>query len=148
MTSWVVADASLILASVLPETHTSSAQALTRLWEQQEFLLTVPFLFYYELVAAVRKHVYRGTVTVEEGVILRDRLLTIPSRPMIDESLLARAFDLASELNRPTAYDSQYLAVAERLHCAFWTADERLYNAVHEQLDWVHWIGNFEETGP
>ena len=31
----------------------------------------------------------------------------------------------------------------ERLSCEFWTADERLFNAVRSQLTWVKWIGNF-----
>jgi hypothetical protein len=43
-----------------------------------------------------------------------------------------------------TAYDSQYLAVAERLKCEFWTADSRLVNAVAPHLTWVKWMGNFK----
>jgi predicted nucleic acid-binding protein len=45
-------------------------------------------------------------------------------------------------LNRPTAYDAQYLALAERLACDFWTADERLFNAASQQLPYVKWVGN------
>ena len=39
--------------------------------------------------------------------------------------------------------------LAEMLACPFWTADERLYNAVKEQLSWVRWLGvpNFLESG-
>ena len=66
---------------------------------------------------------------------------------MSDDSLLKRAYELATQYNRPTAYDSQYLAVAERLNCEFWTADERLANAVGNDLSWVRWVGNFSETG-
>jgi len=54
-------------------------------------------------------------------------------------------YALAAQFNRPAAYDSQYLAVAERLGCEFWTADERLYNAVKTHLSWVKWLGNFTE---
>lgn len=43
--------------------------------------------------------------------------------------------------NRPTAYDAHYLALAEYAGCAFWTADQRLFDAVRRQLDWVHWLG-------
>jgi predicted nucleic acid-binding protein len=37
--------------------------------------------------------------------------------------------------------------VAERLNCDFWTADERLFNAVQESLNWVKWVGHFEQGG-
>ena len=62
---------------------------------------------------------------------------------MIDDPLLRRGYELATQFNRPTAYDAQYLAVAERLQCEFWTVDERLYNAVKQALPWVKWLGNF-----
>jgi predicted nucleic acid-binding protein len=67
----------------------------------------------------------------------------IPIHTYFDVALLRRAYELATQFNRPTAYDSQYLAVAERLNCEFWTADQRLFNAAHEQLPWVKWVGNF-----
>jgi predicted nucleic acid-binding protein len=59
-----------------------------------------------------------------------------------DTALLKRAYELATQFDRPTAYDSQYLAVAERYQCDFWTADERLFNAVTASLPKVRWLGN------
>jgi predicted nucleic acid-binding protein len=52
-----------------------------------------------------------------------------------------RAFELADRLERPVAYDTHYLALAEHLGCEFWTADERLVNAVQGALPWVKWLG-------
>lgn len=52
-----------------------------------------------------------------------------------------RALLLAGQLNQPTAYDSHYLALAEMLDCAFWTADERLVNGVKTVFGRVRWIG-------
>lgn len=43
--------------------------------------------------------------------------------------LLYDAFSLAITHKR-TVYDSMYLALAEREHCPFVTADKKLYNAV------------------
>jgi predicted nucleic acid-binding protein len=86
--------------------------------------------------------VYRGALTVEEADSKCDLLLAQPVQVMIDDALLRRGFALATQFNRPTAYDAQYLAVAERLSCDFWTADERLYNAVKTQLPWVRWLGS------
>ena len=40
-----------------------------------------------------------------------------------------RALELATQLNQTAAYDSHYLALAETLNCALWTADARFYRA-------------------
>jgi len=63
-------------------------------------------------------------------------LLTFPD-------LHNRAWQLATQLNRPTAYDAHYLALAKILDCEFWTADQRLVNAAQSTLPWVHWLGEF-----
>lgn len=42
--------------------------------------------------------------------------------------------------NRIQIYDASYLAVAHLYDCELWTADGRLYNAVHSKLPWVRWI--------
>jgi predicted nucleic acid-binding protein len=94
------------------------------------------------LVAAVRKNVYRGILSAqqaEEGLHLLSRQVI---QFHLDDALIRRAYELATQLNRPTAYDSQYLAVAERLKCDFWTNDEKLFNAVRQQLRMVRWLGN------
>ncbi len=143
MTSWVVSDSGIFIASVLKEDHTSKAQALLKQWHDQKTQIAVPHLFHYEIVASLRKNVYRNRLEAEIAVNVRDRLLSVPVELIMDDSLLKRAYDLATQLNRPTAYDAQYLAVAERLNCDFWTADERLFNAVSSQLAWVKWVGNF-----
>lgn len=69
--------------------------------------------------------------------------LAYPVQLYFDNELLKRAYDLAEQLNRPAAYDAQYLALAERLGCDFWTADEKLFNAVGASLTWVRWLGAF-----
>ncbi len=49
--------------------------------------------------------------------------------------------ELAERFRRPATYDPHYLALAEREGCEFWTADERLWNAVKADLPWVRWLG-------
>lgn len=53
---------------------------------------------------------------------------------------------LATEYNRPTAYDAQYLALAERLSCEFWTVDERLFNGVKDRFSAIRWLGEWQTT--
>ena len=143
MTSWVVCDSGIVLATVLIEPSSAQAKALLRLWHDQNNQLAAPSLFRYEIVAVVRKYVHRGVLTPDAGVRMRDLLLAEPVQLMMDDDLLRRGYELATRFNRPTAYDAQYLAVAERLQCEFWTTDERLFNAVKQDLAWVKWLGDF-----
>ncbi len=54
--------------------------------------------------------------------------------------LQEQAWNIALRLNQPRAYDAQYLAVAEREGCEFWTTDRRLYNSVNDALPWVRLV--------
>jgi predicted nucleic acid-binding protein len=97
-----------------------------------------PSLLHYEIIAVSRKAVHQGRISQELGWIARDQLLTYPVILHFDRALLRRGYEIAEEFNRPTAYDAQYLALAERLSCSFWTADERLFNAVSSKLSSIH----------
>jgi predicted nucleic acid-binding protein len=57
--------------------------------------------------------------------------------------LSEQALELAVRFNRPAAYAAHYLALAEHLGCPFWTADERLYNAVRPDLPYIQWLGDY-----
>jgi predicted nucleic acid-binding protein len=141
----VVIDSSILIASVFVETFTERAKALLLHWQQHNIQLAAPRLFHYEIIAVARKAASQERITAQEAVAARDYMLSYPVDTHIDIALLKRAYDFAVQFNRPTAYDSQYLAVAERLQCDFWTADEKLFNAIHRQLDWVKWVGSFEK---
>jgi predicted nucleic acid-binding protein len=143
MTSWIVTDASLLLATVLEENHSDRATRLFDQFIQQQQQLAAPRLLRYELVSVVRKSVYRDLITVDEAQIALDTLFAKRVRLFFNEALLRRAYAFATQFNRPAVYDSQYLAVAEFLGCDFWTVDERLYNTVGNTLSWVKWIGEF-----
>lgn len=143
MTSWVVADSSIFLASIFQESLTPKATAIIKFWATTRVNVAAPTLFQYEIIAVLRKHVYQGNITLQESVKGRDILLSQPIQFLFDDDLIRRAYDLSTRFNRPTAYDSQYLAVAERLGCEFWTVDERLYNAVANDLSWVKWLNTF-----
>jgi prevent-host-death family protein len=64
-------------------------------------------------------------------------LLTMPVSLRAPAGLVERAWDIARELDRPTAYDCFYLGVAELLDIACWTADRRLFNAARTKRPWL-----------
>ncbi len=59
-------------------------------------------------------------------------------------ALEARAWELAQQYNRPTAYDASYLALAESAGCELWTADGRLVKAVSGALSWLKTVRDLD----
>ncbi len=141
MTSQICVDAGILLKLVLREPDSHLAEALWQSWVLDGVQLIAPYLFHFEVTAVLRKVVHRGLISQEIGLqALANALefdVTLQTFPDIHE----RAGLLATKLNRPTAYDTHYLALAERSGCDFWTADRRLYHATHQNLPWVHWLG-------
>ena len=144
MTSWVVVDSGLLLSTILDEDYSDEAIRLFQAWKDTEVMIAAPALLQYEIVAVLRKLVFRGSLSVDEALRARETLFRCPVQTLMSDTLLRRGYDLASQFNRPTAYDAQYLAVAEHLGCDFWTADRRLVNAVQSSLDWVYWVGDLD----
>jgi predicted nucleic acid-binding protein len=143
-------DSGTLLATVpiVPiEILTEHAKALLAHLKKEQTQIIAPTLMRYELVAVTRKWVYRDLITPEEAQRALNTLLHYPIINMIDDDLLTRAYELAEQFNLPTAYDSQYLAVAERYQCDLWTTDERLFNAVNDGFPHIHWLGDWPIEG-
>lgn len=143
-TSFTVLDSGILLTTVQTEPYTEQAKALIAHLAQAQSQMIAPVLLHYELVAVARKWVYRDLATQQEADNALQVLLRYPVMLHIDNALLRRGYELATEYNRPTAYDAQYLAVAERFQCDFWTADERLFNSVSGKFPHIHWLGNWQ----
>lgn len=141
MTTYVVVDSSFLIADGFGEVYQPQAAMLLSQWQAQNIQMAAPTLLRYELIAVTRKAAYRGRFTFDQAREARDNLLQAPVQLFFDDALLKRAYDIATQLNRSTAYDAQYLALAERLDCEFWTADEKLFNAAVPQINQVRWLG-------
>lgn len=144
-------DSGVLLSLLLGETFKDHTSALTQYWLKEGFEIHAPSLFQYEIVAVMRKSVVRESITDGDAKGYIKTALLYPIIYSLDTFLHERAYQLSTQLKRPTAYDSQYLALAERLDCEFWTADERLFNAVKADFPLIRWVGDFiipETTSP
>ncbi len=75
------------------------------------------------------------------GALRRIQILNVKSVPPT-ESLHLEALKWADRLGHSTAYDVQYLAVAQSLGTTLWTGDQRLSNRAKQfGATWVHWVG-------
>jgi len=143
--SLVCVNASLVLKLVLPEEHADRALELWRSWLDSEIQPISPRLLLYEVTSVLRKHAHRGTIpqsSADKAFSAVTRIIRSQVEIIDPEKIHKKAWDLAKSFVRPTAYDTHYLALAEHMNCPFWTADERLFNAVHDSLEWVCWVGH------
>jgi predicted nucleic acid-binding protein len=148
MNSLVCTDASLALKLVLNEPDSALARALWEDWKAVQATVIAPTLWGYEVTSVIRNRVHRGQLPLDiEGEVFA-AVQQLPVQLMEPTGLHQRAWELARHFNRPAAYDAHYLALAEMAGCPFWTADERLFNVVRDELDWVHWLGDYGATVP
>lgn len=140
----VVIDANILIAFGLSDEplHTQAVSILS-MWLKQETALLAPSLFRSEITAVVRKAVFQERITHHQGRDLLERLLSFPVKFHEDTDLLKTAYELAEKYKRPRAYDAQYLALAERMDCEFWTADERMFNAINAKFSLIRWLGDW-----
>jgi predicted nucleic acid-binding protein len=137
----MIVDASVILRAFFPDEAQERAQAVVREHVAGRIHLAAPALLPYELGNAVWQAERRGRVTRPQAdeIIQAMADLEVEILPQSWGALLplARQFDRS-------AYDAAYLALAQATSQPLLTGDERLFNAVHAQLDWVLWIEDYQ----
>ncbi len=139
-----VLDASIALKWVLPEAElTEQADRFFQDLLQTRQVIEAPPHFPGEVCNAIWQRQRRGLLSgdLAEEAVNTFLAFGIPTRS--PRSLHRQAFTLARIYNLPSLYDSLYVALAQLLHTTFWTADQRLINALDGRLDFVHWLGNY-----
>jgi len=136
----MIVDASVLLSAFFPDEVQPQAQALLRQHAAGQVRLKAPELIKYEVSNAVWQAERRGRISEAQAaeILQTTAALHVDLLPLEWGEMLP----LARRFGR-SAYDADYLTLAEKLNEQLVTGDKRLYNAVHQQLDWVVWIGNF-----
>lgn len=139
----MIVDASVILSAFFPDEDQAQAQALIRDHVMGRAELVAPTLLVYEVTNAVVQARRRGRISDEQAgnVLTSFEGLGIALTQVTWQQMLP----LALRFDR-SAYDAAYLAVAEMAERPLVTGDRRLYNAVHEHLDWVQWMGDYPQA--
>lgn len=143
MTDALVLDVSVALKWVLEEQYSDDAHALLRDAIAARRSVVAPPLFPAEATNAIHQRQRRGDITAAEADAALETLLAFPVQLRSPADLYPHAMGIARQYKLRAAYDSQYLAVALSLDAEFWTADERLYNALPRSLRWIHWVGDY-----
>lgn len=133
-------DASVVLKLVVAERLSDRAYTLVNKANRDRELVVAPTLLDFEITNAIFKYSRRSMLTLEQ----RRELAAIYEGlgiQLLPPAPISAAIEIALRYNLPAAYDAHYLALAEQLGCAFWTADERLVNTLRGALPWVRWLG-------
>jgi predicted nucleic acid-binding protein len=138
----IVIDANITVALFVNLPYSSHAEQLFRLWRAQDVNLYAPALWPAEVVSALRKMVSVGQMGSDDARLALASLERLPIQVVLpDSNLLDQSLVWANRLNQTVAYDAQYVALAENLSAQFWTADQRLLNALqHLNIQWAHWV--------
>ena len=144
MNSQVCIDANLALKLVLVEEESPKAQHLWDTWVDADVDIVAPPLLAFEGTSVICNKMHRGLVPPEEAELMFKAFHLLGVRLLYPDGLHENAWELAKQFNRPQAYDSHYLALAEILGLELWTSDERLYNSVKRTLSWVKWLGDYQ----
>lgn len=136
-----VIDANLAVKTVIPNAVRAQCCAALDKLIREGYALVAPTLWSYEITSTVCKAIHFAYLTEEEGWRALNQLaaLGVTLRPpdAIDNH---NAVQWTLRLKRAAAYDSYYLALAERLNCELWTADQRLVNVAAQT--WVRGVGD------
>ena len=140
----VVVDASIALKWTINEADSSTALALLDDWTNREIEVHAPYLLAYEVTNALYRRVRKGEIPFYDArrglteIIFKVVEFDFPEDPDFN----IRAMELGQQCGLPAAYDSHYLALAEREGCELWTADLRMWNSVNGKLDWLRRLGD------
>lgn len=121
----VVVDASVLVKCFLPEDDSQDANRLL----SGAYILLAPDLLYAEVGNVLKKHVGRGTMTVDAAWAALDALDSLPLAVHSIEPLTRPAFEIAVTRGL-SVYDGIYVALAVREGCQLVTADARLRRAL------------------
>lgn len=135
--SHVCVDSNLVLKLAVPEEDSKRAQERWEYWARQGTEVAPPLLW-YEVTSVLRNRAHRGRLTLDESSEALEALLSLNVSIVSPPHLHQTAWELATQLDQPTAYDAHYLALARELDCPFWTADHRLYEAARGTLAGVN----------
>ncbi len=136
--SLVCVDSSLVLKLAVPEEDSERAQEQWEHWAKKATEVVAPPLIWYEVTSVLRNRAHRGRLTLDESSEALEALLDLNISIVSPTDLHRTAWELATRLDQPAAYDAHYLALTQELDCPFWTADHRLYQTTKNTLPGVH----------
>jgi predicted nucleic acid-binding protein len=139
----IVIDANIAARAVLRLEDSAIYINLLKKWREEQIAVYAPAFWEAEVTSVIRQYAYRKQITASEAHNATDDFFDLRVENVaLDKDLCQRALDWAEAIGQSKVYDSLYLALAERLHADFWTADKKLADAARAAgATWAHWAG-------
>ena len=146
MSNTVVVDTSIVIKWVFREKDSDQAYALLEEWIDKQTVILAPGLLAYELTNVLYRKARKQEIAYTD---IAPNLIKIFGTGLeldspVEISLSIRAAELAHQFGLPAAYDTHFLALAEREGCELWTADTRMWRAIGGQLAWVQSLDDYQ----
>ena len=139
MTSYLIVDTSFTIRATLPSVEQQTYIELITQWKAAGQQLCAPTLWLYEVASTFTKMAHFKQLSWEDSQkSMRFALQLGVQLIEPDVQLAMRAWTWTHRLQRATAYDSFYLALAEKLGGELWTADKKLFRATAQS--WVKMV--------
>ena len=122
-------DANIVVSLCIREDFSVPANELWTAWSISDTTVVGPPLLIAEVASVLRKSVYFGRITADEGDLAFEALSQLPISINRNPELPRVAWELARRFNRPNVYDAFYVAAAQIEGCDLWTADRRMVNS-------------------
>ena len=142
--SKIISDACLSAKWVLPEKFSDIARELLNEWLSTGIEICAPPLWESELDGILRYHVWAGRISQAEADIAEATLDNVPITVKQISGVRPLARQIARQANQRRVYDSVYAALADIEGGELWTADYAFYQAVHNFLPFVKYLGNYQ----
>lgn len=118
----VVIDANLLVVLALDRGRAAAVEARLREWESAGEELHAPELLRYEIASALARAVAADQLEASDVTTAWEQIVALPvTLHSLDEG--PAAVDIAERLERRSAYDAAYIALAQRLGADLWTLD-------------------------
>ncbi|MFN8559935.1 MAG: type II toxin-antitoxin system VapC family toxin [Dehalococcoidia bacterium] len=137
----VVVDATLAIKWALDEPDSAAARTLLAEWSAGATQPVAPPVLAYDLANVLFQQVRRGMFTLDDAERLLSDLLDLVVIVPFEREDVVEALRIADQQLQRTAYDSQYAALAQRLGCDYWTADDEFYAVIVAAMPFAHRLG-------
>ena len=143
MSGFVCVDAGVAVKWVVPEELQAQAVKLYSDSIGNDVRLVAAPHFLVEVTNALRKKVRLHGMPQARAQEALTNFLDLKVQLFSELQVHAEALRLAGQFDRPSIYDTHYIAVAAFLECDFWTDDSKLVNSLRGRLPFVRLLRDY-----